>query len=29
MAFTLTKYLEKTFEVPNGLHIDKILREDF
>ena len=29
MAFTLTKYLEKTFEVQNGLHIDKILREDF
>ena len=26
LAFTLTKYLEKTFEVPNGLHIDKILR---
>ena len=29
MAFTLTKYLEKTFAVQNGLHIDNILREDF
>ena len=29
MAFTLTKYLEKTFEVPNGIHIDKMLREGF
>ena len=29
MAFTLTKYLENTFAVQNGLHIDNILREDF